>query len=91
VVDLNGLAAEDVVVECVIGRVGALGEFLPAQHVRFDAAKEAEPGIGQIYRVDLAAAMADPELVALRHYEVRAYPRHRLEAHPFECGFVRWL
>jgi starch phosphorylase len=90
-VDLNGLAAEDVVVECVIGRVSQLGEFLPAQHVRLKAAKEAETGNGQIYHVDLASAMSDLDLVALRHYELRIYPRHRLEAHPFECGFVRWL
>jgi starch phosphorylase len=90
-VDLNGLAPEDVVVECVIGRVSELGEFLAAQHVRFKAAEAAEAGIGQIYHADLASAMSDLDLVALRHYEVRVYPHHRLEAHPFECGFVRWI
>ena len=90
-VDLNGLAPEDVVVECVTGRINEVGEFAPWHRVPFKALKQAAAGSEHTYGVDLASAMSHLPMEGLRHYEVRAYPHHRLQAHPFECGCMRWL
>jgi starch phosphorylase len=90
-VELNGLGPEDVVVECLIGRVTELGEFTPSHRVPFQAGDEAPAGNAQTYRADLASAVADHPMEGLRHYQVRVYPHHRLEAHPFECGCILWL
>jgi starch phosphorylase len=90
-VELNGLAPEDVVVECLIGRLTDLGEFRSARRVPFKAAKRAPAGSEQTYCLDLASAMDEPPLEGLRHYQIRVYPHQRLQAHPFECGCMLWL
>jgi glycogen phosphorylase len=90
-VSLNGLAAEDVVVECVVGRLGELGEFLWQRRIPFQPAVEEAAGGEQIYFVDLAAAVSELPMEGLLHYEVRLYPHHRLQAHPLECGCMLWL
>ncbi|MEJ2386278.1 MAG: hypothetical protein P8Y27_02855, partial [Chromatiaceae bacterium] len=90
-VELNGLAPEDLVVECLIGRLTELGEFTPAHRIPFEAVKHTAARNEQTYRVDLASAMADLPMEGLRHYQVRVYPHHRLQAHPFECGCILWL
>ena len=89
--NLNGLAPEDVVVECVTGRINEVGEFAPWHRVPFKALKQAAAGSEHTYGVDLASAMSHLPMEGLCHYEVRAYPHHRLQAHPFECGCMRWL
>ncbi|MGA7980632.1 MAG: alpha-glucan family phosphorylase [Chromatiaceae bacterium] len=89
-VDLNGLAPEDVVVECVIGRLSELGDFLPAHQIAFKATKRATE-TEQTYRIDLASAASELPMEGLQHYEVRVYPHHPLQAHPFECGCMLWL
>jgi len=79
------------VVECVTGRINEVGEFAPWHRVPFKALKQAAAGSEHTYGVDLASAMSHLPMEGLRHYEVRAYPHHRLQAHPFECGCMRWL
>jgi starch phosphorylase len=90
-VELNGLGAEDVVVECLIGRLTQFGDFVPAHRIPFTAAEAASAGSEQTYWVDLTSAGDDLPMEGLRHYQVRVYPHHRLEAHPFECGCILWL
>jgi starch phosphorylase len=90
-VNLNGLAPEDVVVECVIGQVSELGEFVPWHRLPFKALEQPTAGSEQTYDVDLASAMSELPMEGLRHYEVRVYPYHRLQAHRFECGCMLWL
>jgi starch phosphorylase len=90
-VDLNGLAPEDVVVECVLGAINELDDFTPTQRIALKPAKRRGDEVSHTYRIDLASAHVDLPMQGLRHYKIRAYPHHPLLAHPFECGCMLWL
>ena len=81
--DLNGLAPEDVAVECVLGRQGALADFEQALTMRLRAAPQ-QDGTA-LYQLDV-----EP-LSGLQHYRLRAYPHHAALTHPFELGCMVWL
>ena len=87
-VNLNGLAPDDIVVECVLGRTTDLEEFEPSDSIRFTAVEDNAKG-ETIYRVDLCAS--DIPVSGLQHYKIRAYPHHRLLAHRAETGCMLWL
>jgi len=79
---LAGLRAEDVTVECLVGRNGA-------EHFEAVLCARLDPGPvrdGQtVYALDLQP------LSGMQHYRIRAYPRHPLLSHPFETGCMRWI
>jgi glycogen phosphorylase len=81
---LNGLAAEDVVVELLLSSP----EYEPAesarQQYRFTADGAASDG-RQRYVLALA-----PEFCGRLDYRIRAYPWHELLTHRFELGLMLW-
>ena len=83
-VELNGLAAEDVRLECVLGEEDTFGRFhrrtcYPLQAVGTD-------GNATVF------ALQEPMTEAgLYSYEVRLFPFHSALAHPFETGRMLWL
>ncbi|HKK05033.1 MAG TPA: alpha-glucan family phosphorylase [Gammaproteobacteria bacterium] len=90
--ELNGLAAEDVVVECLVGVENDSGEFevkdrfvLKAESPGSDAVESA-PGSEVVFSLDFC-----PRLSGLQYYKIRMYPYHRLLSHPFETGCMIWL
>jgi glycogen phosphorylase len=78
---LNGLAPEDVAVECELGRHED-GTFVRQQIVRLAPAGDA--GAEQAFRGTLRPA------AGVRHYRVLARPHHPALAHPFELGLAVW-
>ncbi|WP_353222352.1 alpha-glucan family phosphorylase [Salinisphaera hydrothermalis] len=83
-VQLQGLSAEDLRLECVMTRVRDDGET-EAGICCLLAPENGENGTA-IYR------LAEPIEVPGRYeYQVRAYPHHPMLAHPFETGLMRWL
>lgn len=88
---LNGLAPEDVEVECVIGEQNALGEFLPVNSLRLEPVQGADADGATRYRVDLCSPWPCYMFEGLQHYKIRVYPFHKLLGHRFECGLMLWL
>ena len=82
-VNLNGLAPEDVCVECVVTRAdGGVGAV-----VRLPFAAAGDRGDGEtLYQLALR-----PPNPGLQHYRLRMYPHHDLLTHPFETGRMRWV
>ena len=83
--DLKGLAAEDVRVECVIGREDEHNEFSASDHIGFKADGQTNNGETR-FVLDLS-----PPLPGLQHYQIRMYPYHELLSHRFETGCMVWL
>ena len=82
--DLNGLQAEDVKLECLLGRSAQEGEFKVLQVAQL-------PAIGQDgkyteFEIDLA-----PEIAGLQYYKLRMYPFNDSMSHPFELGCMIWI
>ncbi len=80
---LNGLSADDVVVECVVGRHDAEGHFVAAKVEPL--AKTGQEGDALTYALDLQP------LPGLQNYRVRMRPNHTALSHPFEMGCVVWV
>ena len=82
---LNGLGADDVLVECLIGTEGEDGSFLRAEtHVFIpDGANDRGE---HVFRLNLA-----PRLAGLQFYKIRMYPFHHCLSHRFEAGYMIWL
>ncbi len=95
-VELNGLAPADVRVECVLLKddrsLNGAGSFGRGADTAQQQVEHFEP-IGAVdatgeyrYRLELQPPWCGP----LR-YRIRAVPHHRLLAHPYEMGLMRWL
>jgi starch phosphorylase len=83
-VHLNGLTADDIVVEAVMSRaVGATGD--DRRSYRFVAGQARDDG-GRLFTLDLA-----PEFCGQLDYAIRAYPYHEALAHRFEMGQMIWV
>ena len=83
--DLNGLAQDDVVVECLLGCEEGSGKF--KLHGRYSLEPESTVEDTLTYfTIDLR-----PEISGLQCYRIRMYPCHPLLSHPFEMGFMIWL
>jgi starch phosphorylase len=82
VLDLNGLAPEDVAVECLVDPEPGMGG--ETQRVLLSAAG----GENHKHRFTLELQPANAGLQSMR---LRAYPWHPLLAHRFEVGLMRWL
>jgi starch phosphorylase len=90
-VSLNGLEADEVVVECVFGHETEYGKFVPNDAYTLNQAGETGEG-ETIFRSDLRAG--EKQVVALEgleHYQIRVFPRHRFLSHRFEHGCMLWL
>jgi len=81
---LNGLNAEDVVVELLAGRAGEFFKCEPAHH-RF--VSQGVDVTGE-HRFSLELT---PEMCGKLEYRIRAYPWHELLTHPFELGLMIWV
>jgi len=87
-VELNGLEAGDIFVECVMSDSGSNNEHVLCSVPLFlsgtTAAGEA------LYHCDLFES--EPCSVGgLQHFRIRIYPCHPLLSHPLECGLMIWL
>jgi starch phosphorylase len=85
-VKLNGLKAEDIVVELVLTREQRhLDSKAPTERHAFAAA---EAGSNGEHRYVLRLA---PDLCGKLEYRIRAYPYHPLLTHRFEVGLLVWI
>jgi len=84
-VDIDGLSAEDVRVECQFGVVDANGEFELHAHY-LCAATERDAQGRQVYALQI-----EPSMPGLQNYRLRMSPWHPALTHPYEMGFMRWL
>jgi starch phosphorylase len=82
---LNGLTAEDVHIECLVGTAGDGDEFSIDNRYLFEPVEQLDSG-ETIFELDL-----EPDLAGLQFYKIRMFPWHGLLAHPFEMGFMLWL
>jgi protein ImuA len=82
---VNGLATQDVVVECLLGELQEDGKLVVQERLELEPASN-QPGGEVTYRLALR-----PGRTGLQHYRIRAYPYHELLAHRFELGCMRWL
>ncbi len=82
--DLNGLAADDVKLECLFGRQQADGEFLVKQRAELAATGERDGYTW--FEIELA-----PEVAGLQYYKLRMYPFNAELSHPFETGCMLWI
>ena len=87
-VDLNGLEAEDVFVECVMSDNGINHEEALCSVPLFltGATGEGEA----LYHCDLFDEDSC-SIGGLQHFRIRIYPCHPLLSHPLECGLMLWL
>jgi starch phosphorylase len=85
---LNGLAAEDVIVECLVGQArsdtNGDNNFTVAQKAPLTSLDQ--NGDHVQFALDLL-----PQLSGLQYYKIRIYPFHPLLCHRFETGFMIWL
>lgn len=82
---LNGLAASDVKVECLLGTESEQGDFEIKDHFYLEPTDSDSSGEVE-FRLDLC-----PTLSGLQYYKIRIYPDHELLSHAFETGRMIWL
>lgn len=80
---LNGLAPDDLAVECVLGRLDELTGFEHQVALRFKPDRTAEGACW--YALDV-----EP-MAGSQQFRLRAYPHHPDLTHPFEMGCMVWL
>ena len=83
--NLAGLDAEDVIVECVVGRETKSVDFISLEHHLLETVGRNEKG-ETLFSLDLR-----PSLPGQQFYKLRMYPSHRLLANRFEAGYMIWL
>lgn len=88
--NLNGLQADDLVVECVSGTLGTEGEFRVAHRMLFTDAGNHTNG-KNLFRCKLFDFGSSCSTGGLQHFKIRYYPCHHLLSHPLECGLMHWL
>jgi starch phosphorylase len=84
-VQLNGLRAEDVIVECLVGAEENIEHSCNCENHALLPTGQNDKG-ETLFSLDL-----QPGLPGLQYYKIRIYPYHPLLAHRFETGFMRWL
>ena len=85
-VQLNGLSPSDIMVEALVGRPVANGNFARrARHYPMAARHAGDHG-EMLYTLDLT-----PELCGKLEYRIRIYPSHPALIHKFETGLMLWL
>jgi starch phosphorylase len=89
-VHLEGLDAEDLEVECVLGQDSASGEFLPGRGISFMHAGQTPEGEA-LFHCDLLDFEEACFAGGLLSFKIRLYPYHKLLSHRFGCGRMLWL
>lgn len=89
-VNLNGLQASDILVECLVGNIEQQ-QFCAHSCIKLlyqtDLANQGDQNSGDAtYAVDWTPAES-----GLKVYRLRLYPYHNLLSHPFELGCMLWL
>ncbi len=84
-VTLNGLAPEDVVIECIEGQVDEWDKLNTYTCHRMQAGDKNEQG-----ETMFSLALC-PSIPGLQSYQIRLYPFHKDLAHSFEMGFMKWV
>ncbi|MEK6550392.1 MAG: alpha-glucan family phosphorylase [Pseudomonadota bacterium] len=82
---LNGLAADDVLVECMVGVDNDNGNFVIHDRQVFTA-ESTKSGDETLFHLNL-----EPHLSGLQYFKIRMYPFHPALAHRFETGLMLWL
>jgi len=82
--DLQGLDAEDVKLECLLGRGNPGGELQVKQTT------ELLP-VGMHDNYTEFEIEVIPEIAGLQYYKLRMYPFHEALSHPFELGCMIWV
>jgi starch phosphorylase len=85
-VNLNGLTADDVVVELLFGRPGDGGQPQRAQSYHFKDEGRIAGSNEHHYALEFT-----PDLCGKIEYRIRVYPYHELLTHRFEMGMMTWL
>ncbi|HKL78086.1 MAG TPA: alpha-glucan family phosphorylase, partial [Gammaproteobacteria bacterium] len=85
-VHLNGLAPEDVRVECLVGREDELGELETLERYGLSPLTQENVDGETRFHLDL-----EPSLPGLQFYKLRMFPYHPDLAHLHETGHMRWL
>jgi starch phosphorylase len=83
--NLNGLGADDVVVELLLGRPSGGSLSRKGRTHRFGHERTLDTG-EQVYALELT-----PEFCGKIEYRIRVYPFHEMLTHPFEMGMMVWL
>jgi starch phosphorylase len=83
--NLNGLQAEDVLVELLLGRPTGGAQPKKSRSHRFVFEHLLDTGEA-LFTLDLT-----PEYCGKIEYRLRLYPHHELLTHPFEMGMMVWL
>ncbi|KPL28738.1 MAG: alpha-glucan phosphorylase [Acidithiobacillales bacterium SM1_46] len=84
-VHLAGLASDDVVVECLVGRETDTGDFERLDTHVFVPRAPLDSG-ETLFRLDL-----EPRLAGLQYYQIRLIPFHPALSHRYEAGYMLWL
>jgi starch phosphorylase len=84
-VKLNGIAAHEVAVECLVGMPSESDDFVTHSSHLFHHTG-AVHGDETFFRLDLK-----PSLSGLLYYKIRLYPTHPLLSHRFETGRMLWI
>lgn len=84
-VNLTELKADDVIVECLIGRKSNIGKFIVNDKIKLQPIDINELG-ETLFKVEF-----EPNMAGLQFYQLRVYPHHSLLAHPHETGCMLWL
>ena len=82
---LGKLAAEDVLVECLVGTEDEKGEFECRYSYVFTPGEHSESG-ETLFNLDM-----EPRLSGLQHYKLRMYPFNVALSHRYESGRMIWL
>jgi starch phosphorylase len=83
--NLNGLAPDDVLIECLVGVEDESGEFVLRDRQVFTPGERLDTG-ETLFALDL-----QPRIPGLLAYKIRLFPFHPALAHRFETGFMIWL
>ena len=84
-IDLKKLSAEDVVVDCLLGRESETGEFIQFGCEELEFEEILSDGKARFGLSTLST------MSGLQCYQVRMYPYHRLLSQRFELGCMLWL
>jgi glycogen phosphorylase len=82
---LNGLAADDVLMECLVGVEAENGDFAQQAAYIFTPGAVNEQG-ETVFSLDLLT-----NIPGLQYYKIRMFPFHTALAHRYEMGLMVWL
>lgn len=89
-VNLNGLDANDIVVECVLGHETGTGQFITECSQLFYLSASSSGNVVS-YHCNLFDSEESCQQCGQQSFKIRLYPCHPLLNHPLECGCMIWL